>query len=124
MFVSLADLKLPDIYKQTFIFEEVPQQIISLLENLSEKVYAEKLSVVTSVGQLYLTTALSWDEKSENEIIRIREMQDKNEKLILLSYHTKSFNKSIAERMCGFKEATDYIDLYVMRLLETKYGKL
>ncbi|MGI8544151.1 MAG: hypothetical protein ACR2MD_11845 [Aridibacter sp.] len=124
MFVSLADPKLTDIYKQTFTPEEIPQQIISLLENLSEKVYAEKLSVVTSIGQLYLTTAMSWDDKSKNEIIRIREMQDKNEKIILLSYHTKSFNKPIAERMCSLKEATDYIDLYVMSLLETKYGKL
>jgi hypothetical protein len=94
------------------------------LEKLKTKPYAQKLSAVTSVGQLFLTTALSWNDKSHKDVIRIREKIDKNETLILLSYHTYSFRKSIAERLCSVEEANQYIDLYVMRLIETQYGKL
>ena len=124
MFLSLANPKLTDIYKQGFTSEEIPQLIVLFLEKLNSRTYAEKLSVVTSVGQLYLTTALSWNDNNHNDVIRIREKIDKNETLILLSYHANSFRKPVAERLCSLEEAIDYVDLYVMRLLETKYGKL
>jgi hypothetical protein len=124
MFEPLSNPKLIDIYKSTFEFDEFPQKIVELLENLISKPYAEKLSVVQSIGQLYLTTALTWNDQSHNDVIRIREKFDKNEMMILLSYHTNSFKEPETQCLRSLDETVDYIDLYVMRLLETKYGKL
>lgn len=124
MFESLENPKLVDIYKSMYEPDNPPQKIVLLLGKLALKPYAEKMSVVQSVGQLYLTTASTWDDKSQNDVIRIREQLDKNEMMILLSYHTNSFNKSDVQRLCSLDEAIEYIDLYVLRLLETKYGKL
>ena len=124
MFVSLADPNLIDIYKLGSAHEEMSLQVAYFLGKLSVKPYAEKLSVVTSVGQLFLTTALTWNDNCQSDVIRIREKVDKAETLILLSYHINSFRKSVAERLCSIEEAIDYVDLYVMRLLETKYGEL
>ena len=124
MFESLANPKLTEIYKSTFEPEDVAQNIVLLLKKLSSKSYAAKISVVQSIGQLYLTTALSWHDQSHNDTVRIIEQFDKNEKLLLLSYHTNSFKKSEAQRLCSLNEAIDYIDLYVIRLLETKYGEI
>lgn len=124
MFLSLRDPRLIDTYNQEFTSTEFHKLIVLFLEKLRTKSYAEKLSVVTSIGQLYLTAHLSWGDKSLEDVIRIREVIDKKEKLILLSYHTNSFRKSVAERLCCLEEAVEYIDLYALRLLETKYGKL
>ncbi len=124
MWVSLADSKLVDIYKQGFLFEDIPHNTVLFLEQLSKKPYAEKLSAVTSIGQLYLTTALSWEDTEENHIVCIGQKIDAGKTVITMSYHTNGFNKSVADHQCPLEEAIDYIDLYVMRLLEEKYGEL
>jgi hypothetical protein len=124
MWVSLTDSKLVDIYKQGFLPEEIPQDIFLLLEQLSKKSYAKKLSAVTSIGQLYLTTALSWEDTERNDIVRIGQRIDAGKTVITMSYHRNGFNKSVADHQCSLEEAIDYIDLYVMRLYEEKYGEL
>jgi hypothetical protein len=124
MWISLTDEKLIEIYKKGFLPDEVPNDIILLLSQLQKKTYAEKLSVVTSVGNLYLTTALSWEDTEKNHIVRIRQGIDTGKPTIIMSYHTDSFNKAAAKRECSLEAAADYIDLYVMRLLEEKCGEL
>lgn len=124
MWVSLADENLIEIYKQGFYSDNFPKEIVSFLGELQKKTYADKLSVVTSVGNLYLTPVLSWNDTEKNNIVRIDQEIDAGKTVITMSYHTKSFNKSEVSRRCSLEEAIDYIDLYVMRLLEEKYGKL
>ena len=127
MWVSLADENLIEHYKRNFhpdYTDETPELIVSLLEKLSKKTYAEKLSVVTSVGQLYLTTALSWNETSDNNIVRIDQRKDAGNPVLLISFTKGSLNKSVAGRYCSLEEAIEYIDLYVMRLILEKDGEI
>jgi hypothetical protein len=41
-----------------------------------------------------------------------------------MSYHPNGRRKPSAERQCALEEAVEYIDLYVMRVLLEKYGRL
>lgn len=127
MWVSLADENLVEHYKKNFhpdFTDKAPELIVSLLEELSKKTYAEKLSAVTSVGQLYLTSALSWNDKSDNHSVHISQRIDAGKPVLAISFHTRSLNKSVARRYCSLEEAIEYIDLCVMRLLLEKYGEL
>ena len=88
MWVSLVDENLVEHYKRNFhpdFTNKVPELVVSLLEKLSKKSYAEKLSAVTSVGQLYLTTALPWNDYSDNKIIRIDQRIDAGKPVLMIS---------------------------------------
>lgn len=124
MFVQLDDPNLVEIYKQGVFVEETSIQICLLLEELSKKPYANKLSAVTSVGHLYLVATRSWDEESKGGMISINEKVDANKKVLIIAYHTNSLKKSIASHQGSLPEIVDYIDLYVMRLLAENYGNI
>ena len=124
MWVSLADKKVAEHYKRGLLPEENRQVIILFLEKLSEKPYAEKLSAVTSVGQLYLTAALSWEDRTKNDRISINQKEDAGKILIVMAYYPDYSRKPSAERRCSLQEAVEYIDVFVIRLIEEKYGKL
>jgi hypothetical protein len=127
MWVSLADENLVDYYKKSALSyrsEKAPELIILLLERLSKKSYADKLFVVTSVGRLSLTTALCWDGKTRNYGVGIDQIIDAGKPVLAISGLTMSRKESVAGRYCSLEEAVEYIDLYVMRILLEKYGKL
>lgn len=124
MFVSLADKNVAEYYRVGLGYEPNREIIALLLEELSKKVYAEKLSAVTSMGHLYITTALRWDDNTKNDSVFISHFEDAGKNLIVVSYHSNGRRIGNASRRCSLEEAIDYIDLYVMKLLLVKYGKL
>ena len=128
MWVPLTDENLIERYKKHFVSEnKVPKHIVSLLEQLQKKSYADKLAVVTSLGHLRLTTALSYvpvDEESKHGCINVTEFVDAGKAVINLSFTAGTERQASAGRRCAPEEAADYIDLYVMRLLLEKSDKL
>jgi hypothetical protein len=128
MWVPLTDENLIEIYKKNFVSEKkVPKRIISLLEQLQKKSYADKLAAVTSLGHLRLTTALSYvsvNEESKHGCINVSESIDAGKPVINLSFTAGMERQASAWQRCAPEEAADYIDLYVMRLLLEKYDKL
>jgi hypothetical protein len=124
VFVPLNNPSLAEIYQQVALVNKVSTQICLLLEELSKKPYAEKLSAVTSVGHLYLTAARSWDEQSKGGIISINERIDANKEVLVIAYHPHTIRKSQVWHQGSLKEIVDYIDLYVMRLLSENYGSI
>ncbi|HQU83578.1 MAG TPA: hypothetical protein PKY59_10650 [Pyrinomonadaceae bacterium] len=123
MFVSLADKRVAEYYRNGLGYTPDREIVALLLENLSKKIYAEKLSAVTSIGRLSITTALSWDD-SKNDSVSIDSFKDAGKNLIILSYHSNGRRTADAGRRCSLEEAFDYADLYVMKLLLVKYGEL
>lgn len=124
MFISLADKNVAEYYRQGLGYNPDREIIALLLEKLSEKSYADKLSAVTSMGHLFLTTDLSWSENSSNGSVFVDVIKDAGENKIVLSYHSKNRRKFEAGRFCHLSKAVEYIDLYVMRLILEKYGSL
>jgi hypothetical protein len=124
MWVSLADENLVEIYKQGFSPDKVPEAIVELLKQLAQKPYAKKLSAVTSLGQLYITTAHSWNDTERNHSIHIHQENDAGKTVVTISSETESSKKSVISRQCSIDEAADYIDLYVLSILLKKYEKL
>lgn len=124
MFVSLADKKVAEYYRKGLGYEPKREIVALLLEKMSEKPYAEKLSAVTSIGHLYITTALHWDDNTKNDSVSIDSFKDAGKNLITLAYHSCGRRKADAGRICPLEEAVDYIDLYVMKLILVKYGEL
>ena len=124
MFVPLADKKAAKYYRQGIGYEPEREPLALLLEKLTEKPYAEKLSAVTSVGNLSLTTALRWDDATKNDSIFLNIIKDAGKYLITMSYHSSGRRNTEAGRRCELEEAVEYIDLYVMRIILEKYGAL
>lgn len=125
MWLSLADERLVEIYKKHFTTEErIPKHIVSLLSQLQKKPYASKLTAVTSLGHLYLTTALSLEDESKHDCVFISQFIDAGKPVISIAHSLKAERNASATRRCSPKEAVDYVDLYVMRLLLEKYGEL
>lgn len=124
MFVPLADESLVEIYKR--IVHPNGLVIAELLSRLRNKPYAEKIYVVTSMRKLFLTTASSYEDSIQNKHygFLIKEKIDANKTIITMSYHENGRRKPSAEHQCSLEEAVDYIDLYVLRMLLEKYGKL
>lgn len=124
MFISLADKKVAEYYRKGLGYEPDREALALLLERLSEKPYAEKLSAVTSVGNLSLTTALTWNDDSKNDSVSLTMIKDAGKNLINMTYHSNFRRKPDAGRRCSLEEAVEYIDLYAMRLILERYGKL
>ena len=124
MFVSLADKNVAEYYRKGLGYKPEREIIALLLENLSEKSYADKLSAVTSMGNLFLTTDLRWNENSSPGSISIDAVKDSGKNLILMAYYSNNLRKPEAERRCSLSEAAEFIDLYVMRLIFEKYQSL
>ena len=124
MFVSLADKNVAEYYRKGLGYEPNREVIALLLEKLSRKPYAEKLSAVTSIGHLSITTALSWEDNTKNDSVFIDLIKDAGKNVIVMSYHSNGRRKTDASRRALLEEAVEYIDLYVMRLILEKYGKL
>lgn len=124
MFVSLADKNVAEYYRKGLGYEPDREIIALLLEKLSEKSYAEKLSAVTSHGNLYLTTDLSWNENFSSDSVSIEAIKNMGKTVIVMTYYSKYRQKPEAQRICSLSEAVEYIDLYVMRLILEKYGSL
>jgi hypothetical protein len=122
MFTALADERLVEIYKQ--IVSPDGLAIAELLKRLRNKPYADKVFAVTSHGQLFLTTAASYPETKNDCSFRVGEKIDAGKTLVTVSYHPNGRRKPSAENQCSLEEAIEYIDLYVMRILLEKYGKL
>jgi hypothetical protein len=122
MFLALADERLVEIYKQTVYPDGLI--IAELLSRLRKKPYAEKVFAVTSVGNLSLTSAASHRETENVYSFRVGEKNDAGKTVITMSYHPNGRRKPSAERQCPLNEAVEYIDLYVMRILLEKYGRL
>ena len=128
MWLPLTDENLIETYKKNFISEKkVPKHIVSLLRRLQSKSYAGELAAVTSLGHLRLTTKLSYvsdDKESEHGCIYVSESVDAGKPVIDLSFIARTERQAGAGRRCAPEEASDYIDLYVMRLLLERYGEL
>ena len=124
MFISLADKKVSEYYKSESWYDENYQVIELFLKKLSAKPYANKLSAVTSVGNLFLTTKLLFNDETKNDCVYINLRKDAGKNLIVMSYHSDGHRKADAQRQCSLEEAIEYIDLYAMRLILEKYGKL
>ena len=124
MFESLADKQGVESYKSQLSPQEDRRAIITFLEKLAEKTYADKLSAMTSVGQLYLTPAFSWRDNLNHALVHIDQIEDAKKPLIIMSYVSRNRRKAKAERQCSMEEAIEYIDLYAMRLILEKYGEL
>jgi len=122
MFLALADKQLVEIYKQ--IVHPNGLIIAELLSRLRNKPYAEKVFAVTSVGNLSLTTAASHCETKNVYSFRVGEKNDGGITVITMSYHPNGRRKPSAERQCPLETAIEYIDLYVMRIMLEKYGRL
>lgn len=128
MWLPLTDENLIESYEKNFVSEKkVPKHIVSLLQRLQSKSFADKLAAVTSLGHLGLTTKLSYvsdDKESEHGRIYVDESVDAGKPVIDLSFVARTERRAGAWRRCTPEEAFDYIDLYVMRLLLEKYGEL
>ena len=117
MWLHLADPELVEIYRKGFEPNECPEEIASLLVELSQKPYASKLCVVTSLRHLRLTTAASWQEGERHDYIYVSRQYDAEKPVITISYVEKNCRKSTADRRCAPEEAAGYVDLYAIRLI-------
>lgn len=122
MFLLLTDESLTEIYKK--IAHPNGLVIAELLSRLRNKPYAEKVYAVTSIGQLSLTTASSYNDIEDSFSFKIGEKKEADKILITISQHPNGSRKPSSERECSLEEAIEYIDLYVMRILLEKYGRL
>ena len=117
MWLSLTDPKLIESYREEFFSGHCPEEIASLLAELSKKPYASNLYAVTSLGHLRLTTATSWQEGEKHDCIFVSHRYDAGKLVITLSYVEKNSRKSTADRRCATEEAAGYVDLYVIKLI-------
>jgi hypothetical protein len=124
MWISLADPKLIETYREEFIPGQCPEEVASLLTELSQKTYASNLWAATSLGKLRLTTVPKWEEAENHDCISIGQLYDAGKLVIAISYVEKNCRKSPANRRCAPEEAAGYVDLYAIRLIASLQNRM
>jgi hypothetical protein len=124
MWISLADPKLIETYREEFIPGQYPEEIASLLTELSQKTYTSNLWAVTSLGKLRLTTASTWEEAENHDCIFIGHQYEAGKLVITISYVEKNCRKSTADRRCAPEEAAGYVYLYAIRLMASVKNRM
>ncbi len=124
MWTLLSDETLLEDYKKGFLPDEFPEAVFELLKKLTLKHDATKLSAFTSLGQLYLTTAYSWNEKEKNYAVSINQRIDAGKTVIVIASNIEGGKKSVISHQCSIDEAVEYVDLRMISILLKKYGEL